>query len=1466
MINKHNVHRVSDESESGANTVANQEDQQQTSTVDDETKAAAPDFPIVGIGASAGGLRAIEDFFGNMPPQNGAAFIVIQHLSPDFKSLMNELLERRTQMNVYVAIENMPLKPDTIFLIPPGQNMVLRGDKLHLSPQERQTGSQLHFPIDLFFESLAQDESDRVISIILSGTGSDGSCGIQKVSEAGGIVLVQEPSTAEFDGMPRSSIATGLADLILPAHAIANATYQFITSVSQRQAFKTNHNKSLNPSMLQEVVNILETYENIDFTHYKSTTLTRRIKRRCLIAGHSTLANYIQILKTSEAERNTLRNDLLITVTRFFRDIEAWRFLESTIVPELVKRAADTKTLRVWVTACATGEEAYSLAMLIQEAIDRLSSPVRAKIFATDIDAIALAKASAGIYPREVIASLSQERRDRFFTVKEDLVEVSKSLREMIIFANHNLTKDASFTQMDLVSCRNVLIYMQPQLQQHVLRNLHFSLKVGSILFLGESENLGTLAEEFTPRQKKWKIYQKLRDARLPLRSPTFASTNAQVVTSDASNRQIFNRAAKTPKFDPLLEIAFESLLRNRRSTCFLVDRDSQLIHLCCDSLGLIKVATGRASRKIEKMMPESLRMPLNSALHRAWQKTMPVSFKNCQVLEDNIAVDTVTIEASLQKSLETGSFVMVIIEPRQHILQQIAEPTAEGNGETEKDQYVIQLQQALTDTQENLQSTIEELETTNEEQQSTHEELIASNEELQSTNEELHSVNEELHTVNAEYQSKIQELTRLNNDLDNLLDNIDIGVIFLDRDLRIRKFTPAVRPAFNLLSNDIGRPIVHLSHTLEDFDLQAALHAAQQQQGVVEYEVRVSNEGIYLLLHIYPYLSETGEQDGLIITLVNVDDIKKSQTALSKAQEDLRETNEKLEQEVRDRTGELKDSQQMLQSITQATPSGIYIYDLIARKNIYANAFVERLLGYSPEQAKSIGEDMHRQIFHPDDFDAITEHYQRIQKSQVDDDYVFEIEYRVKNADSQWRHFYSQEVIFERSPTGEPTKILGISLDISDNKSILLQLQNSEVRYRTLYQNNPIMMHTLDHEGNILSVNNAWMQCSGYQQDEVVGKPISNFLHRSHSQAIVSDETETEQETEQKPEQETVTAYTLTGKDQQAIDVLLYTVREQDESDSGLEQQLIGMIDVTERNRVQAEFDRYREHLEELVNQRADEIKQSNQKLRAEVAEREQAQSALAQHAQELERSNSSLEEFAYVVSHDLQEPLRAMTVFSQLLSQRYQQSLDDTAGSYINNIVEGGIRMQALIDGILDFSRISHRPQQLQPVALNTTVEAALSNLSSTIKTTEAEITVEDLPTVLGDKHQITQLFQNLVSNALKFSGCDRPIIHISLCNSKKETDSKKDADSKRDTDQQPTERYLIKVQDNGIGIDPEQQERIFSLFQRLHTRKESEGYGIGLAICKKIIERHHGQIWVESSPQAGSVFYFTFRPVQP
>ncbi|NES99338.1 MAG: PAS domain-containing protein [Sphaerospermopsis sp. SIO1G1] len=834
---------------------------------------------VVGVGASAGGLRALEEFFDNMPADSGAAFVVVQHLSPDFKSLMKELLERRTRMTVKRVQDGMKVEANIVYLITPRNNLVIENGILKLIEQNEFPRQQPNFPIDIFLDSLAQERGDHAIGVVLSGTGSDGTRGLQSISETAGLTFVQSPSTAEFDGMPQSAIATGIVDQVLPPQEIARTLYEII----QMQKSGTKEAEPLLPELesdkLRAIIQILNQYEKLDFSYYKPSTLSRRIYRRCSLSGHHILDEYIDYLQVSGEERGLLRDDLMIGVTRFFRDPEAWKYLEQEVLPELIGQMENGQQLRVWVTACATGEEAYSMAILVDEVIARLGKHLSVKIFATDIDNTALAKAAEGVYPESIAIDVSRARLEKYFTFRDRSFHITRSLRENIIFAPHNLAKNAGFTRMHLISCRNVLIYMQPTLQQHVMRMLHFSLMHKGVLFLGAAETPGDLIEEFSPVYERCKIYQKRRNVRLPI-----LTQNLEYIVPSASKPNVSRR--NYTQFDPILSSAFSAFAKRRSCTCLLVNDDMELFHVVTDMADMMRVPEGGMTRMVAELVPDELRLPINTALHRAKRERKPVLYGSIHFNQGDV-IRSVNLEVTYYSGdTRVNDFFMLIIENEDRPTAPIA--VEKFQQDAEATQRILDLEYELQQTRENLQATIEELETTNEEQQATNEELLASNEELQSTNEELHSVNEELYTVNTEYQTKIRELTELTNDVDNLLRSSEIGVIFLDRELRVRKFTPAATPAVNLVATDVDRPIQHITHNLDCHNLLQLLQQVLLTERPIEQEVCLQQNCKNLLMRIYPYLRDDGHADGLVITFVNIDEIKRVQQALQQRTDEL--------------------------------------------------------------------------------------------------------------------------------------------------------------------------------------------------------------------------------------------------------------------------------------------------------------------------------------------------------------------------------------------------------------------------------------------------------------------------------------------------------------------------------------------------------------------------------------------------
>ena len=824
---------------------------------------------VVGIGASAGGLEALERFFDNLPADTGMAFVVIQHLSPDFRSLMDELLARHTTLPIHLVEHGMAVEADTVYLIPPKKEMVISGGRLMLGDRDRQ--QELTLPIDLFFRSLAQDCGRNSVGIILSGGGSDGSRGVRDIHDAGGLVIVQDAGSAQFDGMPRATQDSGVAHWVL---APENMPGVLVSHASGRGLASTHENIGPDTSTgIRAVYRMLQDEFGIDFNDYKPSTVTRRIDRRLMLAHSRDIDEYLKRLSGERTELDQLYRDLLIGVTKFFRDKDAFALLENEVLPALLdQHASGDSPLRIWVAGCATGEEVYSLAIVLCELMAVVGErPVQ--IFATDVHRGSLEHAGRGIYEGEALANVSAERLARYFQRHGKAWQVIPELRQMVVFAAHDVIKDAPFTRVDLISCRNLLIYLQPFAQQKVLSLFHFALNRNGVLFLGPSESPGPLAQSFEHVDKHWRIYRKHSDVRVPVSagmrqsSPNVPRTVVPL-TIAAQPRQSIAQLLST----------YDALLEEHMPPSLLVGDHGELIHAFGGASGFLKTRDGRQALDVLEMVDPELRMVLSGAMKRALNDEKPATFKGLKLsLNGKEREWSVSVRKVAQRHGPPS--VLVSFAPAKRPGKKAVESEPEIDLRQISRDQLATLEVELTHTRENLQAAVEELEASNEELQASNEELQASNEELQSTNEELQSVNEELYTVNSEYQRKISELTELTNDMDNLLTGTEIGTIFLDSQLRIRKFTPQIAETFSLLSHDVGRPIETFAHRLDNPELVTELRQVLESGQPIEKELR-DLQGHSYFLRILPYRVK-GAADGVVLTVIDVSGLRAAEDAL---------------------------------------------------------------------------------------------------------------------------------------------------------------------------------------------------------------------------------------------------------------------------------------------------------------------------------------------------------------------------------------------------------------------------------------------------------------------------------------------------------------------------------------------------------------------------------------------------------
>jgi two-component system CheB/CheR fusion protein len=856
--------------------------------------------PIVGIGASAGGLAAFEAFFSGMPTvtESGMAFVLVQHLAPDHKSILSELVKRYTKMDVFEVVDGMMVKPNCAYIIPPNRDMAFLNGRLQLMEPTAPRGMRL--PIDFFFRSLAQDQHELATCIVLSGTGSDGTLGVRAVKSEGGMVMAQEPKSTEYDGMPRSAIATGLVDYVLPPAEMAAQLIAYTARTFGKSPRAVTLPVAKEDDALKKVFILLRAQTGHDFSQYKQNTTNRRIERRMALHQIVELDEYVHYLQQTPVEVEALFRDLLIGVTNFFRDPEAFDALREQVIPQLFAQKPAGAVIRVWVPGCSTGEEAYSIAILLQEHQQGLKQNFKVQIFATDIDSHAVEYARTGVYPAGVGEDILPERLTRFFALEPDdgAYRIHKSIRDMLIFSNQDVIRDPPFSKLDLISCRNLLIYMGGGLQKKLISLYHYALNPGGTLFLGTSETVGDSVELFTTMDSKSKLYRRKEEGQ---GAPSLGTGNFLPPLSEEGPFQRHSRKVASDG-KVLRQMTERALLQQYAPTGVLVNERGDILYIHGRSGRYLEPAAGEASLNILKMARAGLRHDLTTALSKAAANNEQVSRPGLSVKTNgafttvNLTIRPVADNPDAAVASGGGGFLVIFEEGPGADLPKQAAPVAadEGAGasDTDIDARIVTLKEQLREKEEYLHTASAQLETSNEELKSSIEELQSVNEELQSTNEELEtskeelqSLNEELATVNSELQAKVADLSRSNNDLNNLLAGTGVGTIFVDHHLRIQRFTPSVTQVINLISSDVGRPVGHILSNLTGYD-RLVLDVQEVLDNLVPKEVEVQTlAGVWYLLRIRPYRTLENVIEGAVITFTDISEMKNARAVLQEAE-----------------------------------------------------------------------------------------------------------------------------------------------------------------------------------------------------------------------------------------------------------------------------------------------------------------------------------------------------------------------------------------------------------------------------------------------------------------------------------------------------------------------------------------------------------------------------------------------------
>jgi two-component system CheB/CheR fusion protein len=1476
------------------------------------SKEAGQSWPrIVAIGASAGGLEAIQEFFDNIPNDSGLAFVVIQHLSPDHKSLLTELVARHTEMHVLEAEEGMPVTPDSVYIIPTRKTLTVA--KGHLRLAEKRVNKSPNMAIDAFFHSLAADDGERSVAIILSGTGTDGSKGAEAIKNAGGYVLAQDPATAKFDGMPNSVINTGCADEILAPELMPEALFNHL----KLQPTKKGSQPAVDPEQLETIFALVNRYTSCDFHQYKRPTILRRIARRMVDGGFRTIADYVERLKTDPEECTALCADFLIGVTRFFRDKAAFEILRNDVFPYIERTKTEHDTIKVWIPACSTGEEAYTIAILLNEQLLLSRRNLNFKIFGTDLDEKALQVASKGLYPLSALQDMEGDLVDRYFIRQGDFALVSPELRRNIVFAKHNLIKDPPFIKNDFVSCRNLLIYFNETLQKKTLTNLVFSLNTGGYLFMGPSETVGSVRHDLEEINGKWKIYAKVSKS-----SPRATETNPRS-TGNTSSPGIRLTWPKTSGPN-LLEAMKDVLAEDYGIAALFLDRSYEVREATGEFRRFLTLPEKTFGFNVLKMVPPDLSIALGTLLRAAIKSGKKERLENIKVRDEG-KVRSLIATVKLQ---EKGERILVVLEerkPGETSDTPIVFHTVSDN------EHLLELEAELKETKLSLQTAVEELETTNEELQSSNEELLSANEELQSSNEELQS-------LNGEHQSKIKELQQLNDDLNNYFSSVDIAQVFLDEELRIRRFNPSAVELINLIGTDIGRPISHISDNLLNDALQSGLASVLRNNTIDEKEVDLRNGSTYQM-RISPYKRSDGKRDGLVVSFYDITSTKKLTTIISGifeasqnaimalhavrnangiiadftwvavneaaskiygrpvsqllgarlrelypkvvekglfqnyvaaveenrtvhfeypyqcpdgvgwfevvavkmgdgiaatftditdkknaeerlrsnynqlvlAREELRHLNSSLEATVARRTEELTESEERLRLVAKATNDAVYDWDLTSGTEWWSEG-LETQFGHKASDA-IINPGFWEDSIHPEDQKAIQQSLQRAVNSGIGH---WAAEYRFKRLDGSYAYVLDRASILH-DENGVPYRMLGSMLDVTAVRNARLEADRKETEYLGLADAMPHIVWAARPDGVIDFYNKRWYDFTGA---ELPGSEAADgwmsLIHPADEQFVLS-KWQSSVETGEPFEVEFRIKEGATGNYRWFVS----RAKANFDSEGNLIRWHGVCLDIHDRKTAADE-------LEKRVAARTAELRSVNE---------------------ELERSNHDLQQFASVTSHDLKEPLRKIQVFGKMLRDKAVKEDQKVYADPLNRIVHSSERMTALIDDLLSFSRLSAALPE-EPTDLNDLVSGILSDLEILITEKKAEVIVPDLPVINAVPGQLRQLFQNLISNALKFAKPDVPP-RVSMTSSEV---AARDFEAPAATG---GAFVRIEVADNGIGFDDTYRDKIFTLFQRLHTRDAYEGTGIGLAICKKIVEKHGGIITAKSTEGEGSTF---------
>jgi two-component system CheB/CheR fusion protein len=1374
-------------------------------------------FPIVGVGASAGGLEAFRELLTQLPLDSGMGFVFIQHLDPQHESALTDLLQRATKLPVQEVTNNLRVEPNHVYVIPPNRNMGITAGALTLRP--RPPGRTPARSIDAFFEALAEDQRERAIGVVLSGTASDGTIGLEAIKAEGGITFAQDDS-ARYDSMPRSAVAAGCVDFVLSPEQIAGELARIarhpaiasgpdaLATPEDNAAFATAHEdddtalpsgghgtpateaekaraEARRPRRgsagapgtdgFKKILLLLRNHAGVDFSLYKSNTIQRRIVRRMILSKRNTLQEYARFLRGNAKELDALYADVLISVTSFFRNPDSFEVLRRKVWPDLLKQRSD-EPIRIWVLGCSTGQEAYSLAMGFAEAADKAPRMRALQIFATDLNDALLDKARHGLYAKSVAEDVSPERLRRFFVEEEGGYRVSKALREKVVFARQNVISDPPFSRMDLISCRNLLIYFEPDLQRRVLPVFHYALKPGGFLYLGASESVGGFTDLFEVVDKKHKIYSKK-----PAQTPAFQLAAQKEAGKPPGERAM---AARTPADRSHAEDmagGFHGEVTAQREAdriavnqfappAVLVNAELQVLQFRGPTGAYLEPPKGKASFDVLKMARPGLMLPLRAAINRA-RKDRKTARREGVTIEQNGTSRTINLEVIPLNNLRERCFLIVFESPRTPMVAK--QPgIAKGRGRSGADaRRVMELETELAETRDYLQSIQEQHEAANEELQASNEEVQSANEELQSVNEELEtskeeleSANEELTTVNDEMASRNTELHRLNSDLVNIQTSAHQAIVLLGRDLTIRRFSAQAGKQFNLLAGDVGRPLNNVRHNLDLPELDGVIREVIDAVRATEREVR-DREGHWFSLRVRPYLALDNKVDGAVLVLVDIDTLKRSEHATALA----RDYAEKIIETVREpllvldaglRVERANRAFYRTFGVMPAETAGKLVYDLGNRQ-------------WDIAELRTLLEDVLASNNAIDDF-SVTHDFEAMGRRTM-----------LLNA----RRVHN--------PEREAERILLAIEDITERRQAEQDVRDSAEKYRQLVEGaTGFALIMLDPDGRIMSWNIGAQRLLGYSDAAILGQDFSRlFRPEDQAMGLPQRELETAARGEIGPDDNW-----LRREDGSLFWASGATTALRDDKTHALTGFTKVVRDLTERKLA------------------------------------EEASSEASRHK----------DEFLAMLAHELRNPLAPIRTGLELI--RVAGNTPDAVDRVRSMMQRQVDHMVKLVDDLLDASRISRGRIELrrQPLLLSAVVQQAVEVSRPLCDSRDHRLTVMLPPDPIyldADPTRLAQIIGNLLNNACKFT--DRGG-SISLA-----------------VDRESASDLVIRVRDTGVGISAHDLPRVFELFTQMDTSLERSrtGLGIGLTLVRTLAQLHGGDVAV-SSPGAGQGSEFVVR----